>query len=444
MRNKIVTLFLLISFLFLSSCSPLGIRSLFPFSTKYDPYQINTFPISGKYTEIIGSNDNKICYYSYDVDGSYNIIQKNLEIFEFNFRSLQQKTIYSLPTANKNYLEFQRTIIGISYNQLEEPIFFHQTLENGISSIYSVYYKQEHLLYSQKSNTLPVYTSFFYKPNNRILFNYLILVYPLGNDKMKVVVDSIENKHLITFDIPNVEFNWYETNNHIWFFSKTTNNSNILYKIDKQTFTFAKVAEYVSGKIVGIDFKDDYILINNETKNTIEIVNSNGIAGSLSYNFPQENINFVISRKFQNYYSIFILLRTTMDGIDTTIPWIQYYPKNKKNIQKMLKLPAEYEIFTSKYYERKNDEFIATVMKQETHEMNLIFFYFKKGIITFEPLHHRIDNNMTIEHFTYLPGYYFTWSEYTKLEKYADYNYQVYYCSLNRLQAVVDLITKKP
>jgi hypothetical protein len=204
------------------------------------------------------------------------------------------------------------------------------------------------------------------------------------------------------------------------------------------------MAEYKGGKIVGIDFADDYILINNESNSTIEILDPTGIKGSIPYTFPVENIDFVISKKFEGFYSLFVLLRTTVDGVSKTVPWIRFYPKNKKVIQKILSLPAEYKINASKYYERKNDEFIATVMKQETREMNLIFFYFSKGLITFEPLYHRVDKNMTIKHFTYLPGYYFTWSEYTQIEKFNDYNYQVYYCSLNRLQAMVVQFNKKP
>jgi hypothetical protein len=261
---------------------------------------------------------------------------------------------------------------------------------------------------------------------------------------MKVVVDSIENGHLKTIEVPKIEFNWFETNNHIWFFSESTSTSHTLYKLDKQTFTLNNMVEYEGGKIVGIDFADDYILINNETKGTIDIVDPTGIKGSIPCTFPTENIDFVISKKFDKYYSLFVLLRTTVDGVSQTIPWIRFYPNNNRVNQKILMLPAEYKINASRYYERKNDEFIAAVMKQETREMNLIFFYFSKGLITFEPLYHRVDKNMTIEHFTYLPGYYFTWSEYTQIEKYSDYNYQVYYCSLNRLQAMVDQFNKKP
>jgi hypothetical protein len=261
---------------------------------------------------------------------------------------------------------------------------------------------------------------------------------------MKVVVDSIENSHLQTIEIPKADFNWYETDNFIWFISKSDEKSHPLYKMDKQTFSVTKVIEYPSAKIVGIDYTDDYILINNETKNAIEIVNSEGIVGSIPCNFPQENIDFVVSRKFQNFYSIFVFFRTTMDGLGTRIPWIRYYPRNKKIIFNTCNLPEEYNLYASRYYERKNDEFIAAGYSSVSRKMSLLFFYFSKGKITFETLNHKINPDMPIQQFSYLPGYYFTWSEYTKMEKFSDYNYQVYYCSLNRLQDVIDQFNKKP
>jgi hypothetical protein len=443
-RRSIVVLWFLVSNLFLSSCSPLKISNLFPNTPKNNPYQINTFPISGKYIQMIGSSGDNICYYSYDMDKDNKIIQNQLDIVEFNFKSLDKKTIYTLPTENQYFLDFQNSIIGVSYSQLEEPILFLQKLEDGVSNIYSVNYQQKHLLYSQKSSCNPLFEGFFYKPNHKIRFNYLLLLYPLSDNKMKVVVDSIENGYLQTIEIPKADFNWYETENFIWFISKSDEKSHPLYKMDKQSFSVTKVIEYPSAKIVGIDYTEEYILINNEIKNTIEIVNPEGVVGSIPCNFPQENIDFVVSKKFQNYYSFFILQRTTVSGLDTKVPWIRYFPKTKKIIQKEINLPENFEIYASKYYERKNDEFIALGVMQKSRDLNLIFYYFEKGKIALEPLSHRVDQNMTIKPFSYLPGYYFSWSEYTKMEKFSDFNYQIYYCSLNRLQDVVDQFNKKP
>lgn len=442
MRNRVLLVLLLVASLFLSSCMPLRVDKLFPDSPYNSPFQINTFPVDGKYIEIIGSNGNKICYYSYDVDADYRVLQENIDIIEFDFKNLAKNTIYTLKTGNVFFSDFQKSILGISYNQMEEPILFVQSLEKGESRIYSIKHKQSTLLYSQKADRYPFFRGFFYKPNHKMRFNYLILVYPLSSGKMKVVVDSIENGHLKTLEVPLVNFTWYETNHYIWFFSETEKDSNSLYYLDKQDFVLTKLLDNVSGRIVGIDYTDDYVLVNNETKNSIDIISPKGIIGSIPINFPQENINFAVSKKFNSHYSIYVFLRTTMDGIDTLVPWIRYYPKTKKISQKVIHLPEEYELYASKYYERKNDEFILMGMKRRSREMNLLFFYFDKGKISMETLQHRVDKNMTIKRFTYHPGYYFTWSEYTKLEKFSDYNYQVYYCSLNRLKDIVERINK--
>lgn len=444
MNRRLALILVLISSLFLSSCSSLGLDSLFPSTPQNNPYQINTFPIDGKYIEILGSNGHKISYYSYDIDNKFLMVQDYVEVSEYNFLTLERKVVCKLPTHNLNFADFQKTIIGVSYNQLEEPILIHQTYTNNVSKVFSVKYQQEHLLYSQTSSGYPIYRAFFHKPNRQIKFNYLLLVYPLSATKMRLVVDSIENSHLQTFELPKADFNWYETNDFIWFFSVSDEKVHPFYKLDKQSFSITKIAEYQSAEITGTDYADDYVLINNQTNNTIEIVNPEGVVGSIPCSFPQENINFVVSRKFQSYYSFFVLLRTTTDGIDTKVPWIRYYPATKKVVQKIVNLPENYEIYASRYYERKNDEFIALGMKQKTREMSLLFYYFEKGKIAFEPLSHRVDKNMTIKHFTYLPGYYFSWTEYTKLEKFSDFNYQVYYCNLNRLQEVVDKFTKNP
>jgi hypothetical protein len=153
-----------------------GLNSLFPKTPNNDSYQINTFPIDGKYIKIIGSNGHKIAYYSYDIDEKNKIIQEKLDITEYDFRNLEKKIIYTLPANKRNFNEFHKDIIGVSYNQLEEPIFFYQTFKNSISSIFSVKYQQEHLLYSQKSSDYPLYDGFFHKPNHKIRFNYLLLL----------------------------------------------------------------------------------------------------------------------------------------------------------------------------------------------------------------------------------------------------------------------------
>jgi len=434
MTKRIGSIFVLIMVIFLSSCSPFGRES----------YQINTFPIDGKYIRIVGSNGQKICYFSYDIDQEYKIIQDKIEIVEYDFRTLEQKQVCSLPSKNLFFADFLKTIIGVSYNQIEEPILFYQSLDKGISKIFSVYYNQENLLYSQESGDYPLFQAFFSKPNFRIRFKYLILAYPLGTDKMKLVVDSIENGHLKTFEMPKVDFSWYETNNYIWFFSQENSQQHDLYRLDKCKMIFTRIGEYKDGSIIGVDFAGDYILINDKGKETIEIVNPKGVLGSIPCVFPQQNINFAVSKVVEDYYSIFVLLRTTTDGIDKKVPWIRYYPKKNKIVRKEISLPEEYEIYASKYYERKNDEFISIGLSRKSRDMSLLFFYFSKGKISFNTLQHKIDPNMTIKQFTYLPGYYFTWSEYTKMEKFSDFNYQVYYCSLNRLKPVSDLFNQNP
>jgi hypothetical protein len=431
MRRAALVFLLLLCSVFQSSCS---VRVLL--APLYPVYEI---PMNGK--AMIGCDTlNGVLLGSYNIDQNKNIVEKDIDIFKYDFMNHTRKLDYQIKNTRINFTEFVDYKIPYIYEEYQNQTFFRhhwngktyiitKTIDNKEETIFKrINIASDHsiifvIIDTYRNNKILYYFSSFSEFDCK---DFEIIQYDIHTGSIQKVVEG--NGKL--YSTP-----YYETKSYIYLEVRDIGQPRKIFCIRKSDFVLEKITPIDRQYLVGSDYNSDLLVAYNHKTFELTLWKGSKIQDIVTCSQFPYPVDSVTIKVYQDKIYLLSILEDSWDSDKRFLRWIQFDPSNKQVVERNWNLDLKYRLERDGYRSNKNDYYILgyerTTRKVVFGIVNLV-----EGTIHYRETNHKIPKDLEFESSQFIGDQYCMWFEGTSFNDISltgekqNFNPTGYYCSL--------------
>lgn len=405
------------------------------------PYTVNKIPLSGKSVINCGTTDHSILLASYNIDHNKNVVEKDINILEYNLKDHQYKQVSQIKNTRTIFIEFYDFLKPFIYTTSSGSRIFFQHRWVGNNYLVTktendhevVIYERKNLsksrlidfalVDSQKKNT---FLFDFQSGNQFECQSFEILQYDIQTGYLKKIAEESGS----LFSVP-----YYETNSHIYITVKQNQFDNFVFCYRKSNNHLEYSYPIEDQELVGFDYDSDFLVFFNKNQNIISLSKGKQLQETIQCSpFPYA-IDRVYIKHFQEKWFFLIIIEDLFDSEKRMLRWIEYDTKTKKTKEINWNGDFRYKLDRGNYQSDKFDYYILAYEKS-SRKVALGIIDIIKGTMIFRDTDHSILPGHDFQSSYFLQGNYCFWTEGTTISEESvtsdvqTYNPMAYYCSL--------------
>jgi hypothetical protein len=405
------------------------------------PFPVYEIPLSGK--SILGSGivEDGIFLGSYNMDQYKNVKEKDIDVFEYNFKIhtrtlayqinnsrmnfnqlLDYKAPFCIKTKNKSYLYYYQKWSGTTYSIIKteddhEKIIFTRsdlTMDHVVVFVFIDSQHQNEILH------------FFSSGDHFESKEFEILQYDISSQTITKVAKG--NGRL--YSIP-----YFETKSYIYTEVRDIGQPRKIFCFRKPDYTLVKISPIEKQYLVGSDYDSDLLVAYNHKSFELTLWKGTSIQDTIKCSpFPYE-LDRATIKQYKDKIYLLVIIEESFDTDKRTLRWMEFDPITKQIEERNWNQDLEYRLDRGKYESTKNDYYILGY-ERKTREVVFGVVNLIKGTMNYRETNHKIPVDLEFESSLYIKDKFCFWSEGTSFndmdltgEK-QNYNPTAYYCSL--------------
>jgi hypothetical protein len=430
--KKIAGITLLLTLLTIqSSCT---VRSMLA-----PPYKTYEIPLSGK-GRLGWPIDHGILLGSYNIDQHKIIVEKDIDIYEYDFKNHTKKLDHQIKNTRINFVQFIDYEIPYIFSKNQHRVYFYHRWVGSTYTITKKVDEKEEIIFERQNLTKSHSIQFVIVDS---LQNNQVITYFTSYDQFESKIFEILQYDINTGSIRKVAVGsgrlysipYYETRSYIYLEVRDIDQPRKIFCIRKSDYVLEKIIPIDRQYLVGSDYGSDLLVAYNHKTFELTLWKGSAIQDVIKCSQLPYPIDSVTIKVFQGKIYLLAVIEEGFDTDKRMLRWIKFDQSTKRITEKNWNQDLRYRLYRSTYSSTKNDFYILGYEKA-TRKVVFGIANLIEGTIHYRSSDHQIPKDLEFVSSQFIGDNYCLWFEGTSYKDASatgekqTFNPIGYYCSL--------------
>lgn len=403
------------------------------------PYKTYEIPLSGK-AKLGNFSADGIFLGSYNIDQYENVVEKEINIFKYNFKNHTKEFSYQMKNTRMNFSQLVEYDVPYIYQEEHIQTLIWQrwagstyTISKSVDEKKEIIFERYHL----SKERVILFVIVDSRQNNQVL------IYFSSHDQFESKIFEIYQHDIHTGDTRKISEGsgrlfstpYYETGSYIYLEVRDIGQPRKIFCIRKSDFTLEKITPIDRQYLVGSDYNSDLLIAYNHKTFELTLWKGSAIQQVIPCSSYPYEVDSVTLKVHQNKLYLVAVIEEGFDSERRFLRWIHFDPATKQLVEKNWNQDLKYRLARGNYVSDKNDFYIHGY-ERPTRIVVFGIVNIIEGTIHFRPTDHRIPKDLEFEGSEFIGDQYCLWYEGTAFNNDSvtgekqTYNPTGYYCSL--------------